>query len=170
MSEQPNATFRTSDVHIRWMIRRDHPEVLAIEGASFARPWSERKILRAMREHRVIGCVAEEGADVVGFTPVVGFMIYRAHPRRLELMRLAVRPDRRRSGVGRRMIEKLVDKLSAGKWTSITASIRESNLDAARFLAATGFRAVGVVRDHYDDGDGVEDAYRMTFSIRGAVE
>ena len=28
-------------VHIRWMIRRDMPEVLAIEEDSFEFPWSE---------------------------------------------------------------------------------------------------------------------------------
>ena len=32
-------------VHIRWMIRRDMPEVLAIEAESFEFPWLEGELL-----------------------------------------------------------------------------------------------------------------------------
>ena len=55
-------------VHIRWMIRRDMPEVLAIEHASFEFPWCEEEFLRVLRQRNCIGMVAEYGERVVGFT------------------------------------------------------------------------------------------------------
>ncbi len=58
-------------VHIRWMIRRDMPEVLAIEHASFEFPWCEEEFLRVLRQRNCIGMVAEHARS-----RVVGFMIY----------------------------------------------------------------------------------------------
>src|SRR5690606_11527131 len=54
-------------VHIRWMIRRDMPEVLQIEKASFEFPWYEDDFIRCLRQRNCIGMVAEQGERVVGF-------------------------------------------------------------------------------------------------------
>ena len=37
-------------VHIRWMIRRDMPEILAIEDESFEFPWIEGDFIRCLRQ------------------------------------------------------------------------------------------------------------------------
>ena len=62
-SEKPNF----SKVHIRWMIRRDMAEVLAIEADSFEYPWSEDDFIRCLRQRNVIGMVAELDDRIVGF-------------------------------------------------------------------------------------------------------
>jgi ribosomal protein S18 acetylase RimI-like enzyme len=54
-------------VHIRWMIRRDFPEVLAIETESFRFPWLEEDFIRCLRQRNCIGMVAEHDERVVGF-------------------------------------------------------------------------------------------------------
>src|SRR5687768_6635477 len=54
-------------VHIRWMIRRDMPEVLSIETQCFEFPWTEEDFLRCLRQRNCIGMVAEQGEKVVGF-------------------------------------------------------------------------------------------------------
>ena len=51
MSSVPTAKAQVR-VHIRWMIRRDMPEVLAIEHASFEFPWCEEEFLRVLRPPR----------------------------------------------------------------------------------------------------------------------
>ena len=71
-------------VHIRWMIRRDMPEVLQIEGESFEFPWSEEDFLRCLQQRNCIGMVAEHEENVVGF------MIYELHKSRLHLLNFAV--------------------------------------------------------------------------------
>ena len=98
-------------VHIRWMIRRDMPEVLDIERASFEFPWFEEDFIRCLRQRNCIGMVAEHGERVVGF------MIYELHKTRLHILNFAVAADLRRRGVGRQMVEKLVGKLSSQRRT-----------------------------------------------------
>ena len=115
-------------VHIRWMIRRDMPEVLAIEGNSFEFPWSEDDFIRCLRQRNCIGMVAEHDERVAGF------MIYELHKTRLHILNFAVHPDYRRRGVGAQMVEKLIGKLSYQRRTRILLEIRETNLPAQLFF------------------------------------
>lgn len=148
----PNAQIR---VHIRWMIRRDMPEVLAIEHASNEFPWCEEEFLRVLRQRNCIGMVAEHGERVVGF------MIYELHKAKLQVINFAVAPEARRQGVGHQMITKLVGKLSSHRRTRIVLHVRESSLGAQLFYRVQGFRASEVVREHFEDTG--EDAYLMQY-------
>ena len=88
-------------VHIRWMIRRDMPEVLQTEQESFEYSWTEEDFLRCLRQRNCIGMVAEQGEKVVGF------MIYELHKNKLHILNFAVNPGCRRFGVGAQMVAKL---------------------------------------------------------------
>jgi ribosomal-protein-alanine N-acetyltransferase len=146
-------------VHIRWMIRRDMPEVLAIENDSFEFPWCENDFLRCLRQRNCIGMVAEHDDRVVGF------MIYELHKARLHVLNFAVGSRSRRLGIGTQMIEKLVGKLSLQRRNRILLEVRETNLAAQLFFRSSGFRAVSVLREFYEDTP--EDAYLMQFRFRG---
>jgi ribosomal-protein-alanine N-acetyltransferase len=145
-------------VHIRWMIRRDMPEVLDIERASFEFPWFEEDFIRCLRQRNCIGMVAEHAERVVGF------MIYELHKTRLHILNFAVANNLRRRGVGRQMIDKLVGKPSSQRRTEITLEVRETNLAAQIFFRESSFRATSVLRDFYDDSP--EDAYVMQYSFQ----
>ena len=71
-------------VHIRWMIRRDMPEVLAIESENFEFPWLEEDFIRSLRQRNCIGMIAEHDDRVVGF------MIYELHKTRIHVLNFAV--------------------------------------------------------------------------------
>ena len=142
-------------VHIRWMIRRDMPEVMAIEGQSFEFPWSDEDFVRCLRQRNCIGMVAEQGEKVVGF------MIYELHKAKLHILNFAVNPTCRKAGVGAQMVQKLISKLSSHRRTRITLEIRESNLAAQLFFSKQGFRAVRVLRSYYEDSG--EDAYLLQY-------
>src|SRR5207244_3273595 len=120
-------------VHIRWMIRRDMPEVLQAEQDSFEYSWTEEDFLRCLRQRNCIGMVAEQGEKVVGF------MIYELHKAKLHILNFAVSPSCRRVGVGRQMIAKLISKLSSHRRTRITLEVRETNLPAQLFFKAMAF-------------------------------
>jgi ribosomal-protein-alanine N-acetyltransferase len=145
-------------VHIRWMIRRDMPEVLAIEAESFEFPWLEEDFIRCLRQRNCIGMVAEHDDRVVGF------MIYELNKTRIQVLNFAAATEFRRRGVGTQMIAKLVGKLSAQRRTRITLEVRETNLPAQLFFRTNGFRAVRVLRDYYEDTP--EDAYLMQYRYR----
>ena len=140
-------------VHIRWMIRRDMPEILQIEQCGFEFPWSEDDFIRCLRQRNCIGMVAEYDERVVGF------MIYELHKTRLHILNFAVHPDFRRRGVGDQMANKLVGKLTYQRRNRIILEVRETNLEAQLFFRNSDFRAISVVRDFYEDT--TEDAYVM---------
>lgn len=143
-------------VHIRWMIRRDMPEVLNIESASFEFPWTEDDFVNCLRQRNCIGMIAEHDERVVGF------MIYELHKSRLHIINFAVAREYRRRGVGSQMLQKLVGKLSHQRRNKILLEVRETNLQAQLFFKENHFRAVSVLRDFYDDT--TEDAYLMQFA------
>ncbi len=107
-------------VHIRWMIRRDMPEVLQAEQLSFEYAWNEEDFLRCLRQRNCIGMVAEHGEKVVGF------MIYELHKNKLHILNFAVHPAWRRLAVGAQMVAKLISKLSSHRRTRITLEVAKS--------------------------------------------
>jgi ribosomal-protein-alanine N-acetyltransferase len=135
-----------STIHVRWMIRRDLPEVLDIEDASCFRPWKEENFLRELRNRNTIGMVAEENGWISGF------MVYELKKGHIDVLRLAASDDRRRQGVGSALVEKLKGKLSPGRRRAIRVDLPEldASLDACRFLAKRGFRSA-LVRDDEED-------------------
>jgi ribosomal-protein-alanine N-acetyltransferase len=135
------------------MIRQDMPDVLAIESAQYEFPWAEADFIAYMRNRNSIGMAAE-----LNGVPV-GFMLYEMQKTRLVLDNIAVHPDFTRRGIGRQMVAKLAGKLSTQRRTHIRTMVRESNLEACKFLAACGFEFTGVEREPYRDTD--EDAYRF---------
>ena len=148
-------------VHIRWMIRRDMPEVLQTEQQSFEFAWTEEDFLRCLRQRNCIGMVAEQGEKVVGF------MIYELHKAKLHILNFAVNPSWRRGGVGGQMVAKLISKLSSHRRTRITLEVRETNLAAQLFFRAVGFKASRVLRSFYEDSG--EDAFLMQYRLADDV-
>lgn len=147
---------------IRWLIRRDMPEVMEIEKRSYEFPWTEEEFLTCLRQRNCIGTVYESSG---GF--IHGFMIYELHARTLRVLNLAVAPEVRGTGVGGAMIQRLIDKLDQQKRTFIEMEIRERNLQAQLFASRSGFRAVRTLRRHYEETN--EDAILFRYSLQAPV-
>lgn len=146
------------DVDIRWLIRRDMPEVLKIEGQSFDSPWTDEDFMCCLRQRNCIGMVAEHERRLVGY------MVYELHRSKLLLLNLAVHPTYRRLSVARQMIERLIDKLSLQRRSEIWTEVSEKSLAGQLFFKSLRFRCVSVSRDHYEDSDA--SAYVMRYRVR----
>lgn len=171
MSRDPRLHVRRHlHCRIRMAIRRDLPAVLDIESRSAVIPWGEQTFLRHLRERNVAGMVAVPAPDPDGLAPAVGFMVYRLHGDRIEVLNLAVNPGHRRRGVGRQMVAKLAGKLSGRGRTFLELVCREGSLGAHLFLRATGWLAFETRRGHF--GDTGEDGYVFNyyFDPDGACE
>jgi len=132
-------------IHVRWMIRRDMPTVLAIEESSPEPHWTtEDEFLFRLRQRTCVGMVAEVGADVVGF------MIYEIHKDRLGLLKFVVHSRYRRSWIGRAMMSMLFVKLSPSTRNRIVPEVRETNLAAQLFFRSMGFRAIRIIKGEVD--------------------
>ncbi len=145
-------------VHVRWMSRRDKPEVLGIEAESFEFPWLEEDFDRCLKQRNCIGLVAEHDDRVVGF------MIYELSKMRIHVHNFAVASGERSRGVATQMIAKLIKKMSSQRRSRLTLEVRESNVVAQLCFRKNGFRAISALRDFYEDT--AEDAYLMEYRYR----
>ena len=147
--------------HIRWLIRRDMPEVLQIEQDSHGFPWTEEDFLECLRQRNTIGMVDEQGEKVIGF------MIYELAKTKVHILNFTVSPSCRRLGVGAQMVAKLIDTLSSHRRTRITLEVRETNLAAQLFYRSQGFKAIKLLRGFYEDSgeDGIRMEYRLGDSL-----
>jgi ribosomal protein S18 acetylase RimI-like enzyme len=99
--------------------------------------------------------VAESSEDIIGF------LIARRYPPRLEVLDIAVAAQRQ--GVGRFLIEAL--KSEAGDCDTITLEVSSNNPGGVAFYEAMGFKTVGKRPRFYPDGS---DAVLMDHPIAGA--
>lgn len=136
-------TISYTKPQVRWLIRRDFPEVMEIDKSCFKKRWSEQKFIQALRDRLTIGMIVEYGEAVVGY------MIYKLHKNRLFLIRMAVHPKFQKRGLGRAMIEKLKGKLSGNKRTRLTAVSTDDKLGEHLWLKACGFRATQIKDNKY---------------------
>lgn len=151
--------------HVRWMIHRDMPAVLEIEGMVFQTPWTEDEFIQALRQRNCIGMVAERDERVIGY------MIYELHKTRLHVLNLAVAPAFQRRGVGSTMVNKLKAKLTPpdfNRRSRIILECSEANLDGLLFFKSQGFLAVSVLRDFYADTN--YDAIVMQYRYQDRME
>lgn len=130
-------------LHIWWMIHSDMPEVIEIERLSFDDPFYEQDFRDLLRRRHCIGMICEHRERVVGY------MIYELHKQRFTLISLAVHPKYRLRDVGRRMVQKIVGKLSRGARRHIEIDVHESNLTAHLFLRSCGLICTGIDGEYY---------------------
>lgn len=158
MNTMESEVMVDATVHIRWTIRRDMPEVMRIENECFPQfPWSEEDWHCVLCDRNCIGMVAEVEECVVGV------MVYELQPKSLRILNFAVRPDCQRRGIGTVLVNKLKSKLSNERRKRITLHVRESNIVGQKFFGSQGFRALGIVRDLYEDT--AEDAYLFQYRL-----
>ena len=124
-----------SDAHVH--------QVAEIESLCFSTPWSESSIASEVNNPLSVWFVAEEDGNVIGY---VGSQTVLGES---DMMNLAVLPEYRRQGIGRRLVETLVSHLSADSVTSLTLEVRASNAAAVFIYNSMGFVEVGRRPNYY---------------------
>lgn len=115
----------------------DLPEVVEIERTSFRLPWSESAFRALMRRENTTLLAARREGRVVGYA-VVWFAAEEG-----ELGDIAVRPDERRAGVGRRLLEAVQRESGRRGAHRLFLQVRESNIPARKLYEQTNFRQSG---------------------------
>jgi ribosomal-protein-alanine N-acetyltransferase len=142
-------------VQVRWMVRRDFAQVLAIEQECFEFPWTEEEFRQCLQQPNCLGIVAEHENRVVGFA------IYETPKNRIFITNIATAPEFHRHGIARQMIQKLVTKMIYQHRHKIVIEIRETNLPALLCFRSLGFRASTVRKNFYENQS--EDAYVLQY-------
>ena len=149
MSRAPQASL----LQLRDMIREDLPRVMAIERAAYSHPWSAgifRDCLRA--GYRCWVC------ELKGQT--VGHAVWSLAAGEAHLLNLCIDPGYQRRGLGRQLLQALIDAARAARAETLFLEVRASNKAAILLYLAMGFNEVGVRSGYYPADQGRrEDAF-----------
>jgi len=126
------------------MRRRHLRGVVAIEQQTSHRPWSEALFASELGQ-RTSRCVVAVAPRSV----VVGFGCLMSTGFEAHVTNLAVHPDHRREGVGRRLLAALVGHAVALGLDDVTLEVRSSNHAARELYRRFGFAPGGVRRNYY---------------------
>ena len=145
-------------IAIERMRSADLEEVLAIERASFSMPWSRGAFLYELEQNRVARCyvVREDGR-------LIGYICLWEVADEVHITNVAVHPDLRRRGVGRSLLNAVLDDARQRKLRLVVLEVRPSNVEALGLYESFGFRVVGRRRGYYYDTG--EDALVMEASL-----
>jgi ribosomal-protein-alanine N-acetyltransferase len=142
----------------------DGPEdldgVQAVDRESFPSPWT-----RAMYEAELLntGTAFIIVARTDG-TPVAGYCSYRLVADELQINNVAVRPELRRLGIGRALVQAAVAHGRRGGARIAVLEVRRSNVGAQRLYTGLGFREIGQRARYYEHP--VEDALILAADVR----
>jgi len=128
---------------IRRAAPRDARAIAALERRCFADPWSEESFRESITAAWSFVLAAEEYGELCGY--VVGREVAGSG----EILNLAVSPEGRRRGLGRRLLDAALAALGSRGAEEIFLEVRESNAGARALYAAAGFRPVGQRTGYY---------------------
>ena len=126
------------------------PQIAALERQCFSDPWSENSISSELDSDLSLWLVALDGEQVAGYIGA------QSVPPEADVMNLAVSPQYRRSGIGQRLLETLINRLAAEGINSLALEVRPSNEAALTLYRRFGFREIGRRPRYYVNP--VEDA------------
>jgi ribosomal-protein-alanine N-acetyltransferase len=138
-------------VQIRPMMEIDLADIATIEQQSYAFPWSENIFRDCLR----VGYTCR-ALDMAG--QIIGYGIMSLGAGEAHILNVCVRDEFRNLGLGRRLLEHLLERAAAAGVSEAFLEVRPSNLAAIRLYQRLGFDQIGIRRGYYQAPDGREDA------------
>ncbi len=147
----------------RPMSQEDLPIVMAIENRAYPVPWTTG----IMRDCLRIGyhCeVYEQRGELVGYSIISTEMdVGEAH-----ILNLCVRPESQGAGIGRWILERVLEQAKQAGCHLVLLEARPSNPVAVRLYRSAGFEQIGRRKAYYPLPDGREDALVFALDISSA--
>ena len=153
-----SAVVNAPHLWVRPMTARDIDAVMAIELSVYAFPWTQRIFEDCLR----VGyrCYVGEVDSVFAGYSIMSVGAGEAH-----ILNLCVAKEFQRRGLGRELLEGLLDEARSLHVNDVFLEVRPSNLSALVLYEQLGFNQVGVRKDYYPAGDGREDAIILAKSL-----
>lgn len=151
MAAAPELIKPAPEITIRPMEDFDVPAVVDVERASYQFPWSDgifRDCLRVGYLCRVL--------EISGV--VMGHSILSVGAGEGHVLNLCVRESVRGRGIGRRLLDYMLDTARGAGARETFLEVRPTNAAAIRLYLAAGFEQIGIRRGYYQAVGGREDA------------
>jgi len=150
------------EVRIRRMTLDDVAEVHEIDVLSFALPWSQRSYVFELTENQAARVWVAEVTGADGRRRLAGMLALWLIIDEAHIGTIAVHPDFRQHGIGRRLLgEALLGAAADGAEMSFL-EVRRGNLPAQALYRRFGYEMAGI-RPHYYRDNG-EDAFLMNLN------
>ncbi len=145
------------------MTERDLDEVLQIERLSFLTPWS-----RPLFERELIMPYAKAFvALAIPPNQIVGYLCFWLVSQEAHILNLAMHPERRRQGIGSRLLHYGLNYCRDKGGKEITLEVRRSNYKAISLYRNFQFQPQGIRPRYYSDSK--EDAVIMGLNLEGPM-
>jgi ribosomal-protein-alanine N-acetyltransferase len=145
----------TTEIIICPMKEEDLDQVLEIEGNSFPHPW--------LRQHFIDELNSPHASPLSAFD-VSGRLVGYICPMQLldegHILDVAVDPALRGAGIGRLLVQQVLQDCRFGGASFVSLEVRESNFSAIGLYKKMGFAEVGKRKNYYENG---EDALMMEY-------
>jgi ribosomal-protein-alanine N-acetyltransferase len=149
------------NLRIRRMTKADLPVVTKIEADCQTHPWTLLQFLdgfNAGHQGWVVCRQYEEREMIVGFAIVTSVLEERT------LLNICVRPAFQKQGVGRTLLEFLLQQAKVENIEKIYLEVRASNSPAKSLYESFGFEKIAERKDYYPAIIGREDGYVYSLS------
>lgn len=140
-------------LQIHDMQKENLGQIAQIEKASFSMPWSEKSFEEALDNPNAFYVVAEEEGRVTGYCGA--YLILDE----ADVNQVAVDSSRRNQGIGKKLMEALLERLKQAGASAVTLEVRKSNRAAIALYESLGFVTEGIRKNFYEKP--VEDALIM---------
>lgn len=138
---------------VRPMNIRDVEQVVRLEKTCFSESWSENLIVSGLDSRLDTYFVYEDNGRVSGYS------VLRILADEGEIQRIAVNPESRRRGIGRKLMDAMMNYSRKRGVTAIALEVRESNVGARHLYDSYGFVQEAVRKAYYSSP--TEDAVIM---------
>ncbi|MGA9421629.1 MAG: ribosomal protein S18-alanine N-acetyltransferase [Rhodanobacteraceae bacterium] len=153
-----DAIFKEPFANLRPMRDYDLDEVAAIEFGAYEFPWTRgifRDCMRAGHECWVLARARE----------IVGYGVLSVAAGEAHLLNACIASSSRRQGLGRRLVQRLLDLARWNGAERVFLEVRPSNHAAIALYQSLEFNEIGRRPNYYPDGRGREDALLMAIEL-----
>ena len=153
------ATSRTA-LRLATMRTLDVEEVTAIEADAYPFPWTRGNFLDSLGSGYDAWTLREPDARLAGY-----FLLMHAVDE-THLLNITVRPDLQGQGLGRLLLNKVIDLARRADMHSVLLEVRPSNQHALAVYHHVGFEQIGVRKNYYPAAGATrEDAIVMRLML-----
>lgn len=143
MNEEKTAGL--TGLEIRPMTIGDLPAVLEIERDCFSPPWSERSFRDALRLDYYHFLIAEYDGETAGYGGYIRSF------ETADIASIAVRKNLRRTGIGEKLLRRLMEDGYRAGVERFSLEVRVSNRPAIALYEKLGYHQEGIRRGYYED-------------------
>lgn len=147
-----------TDLRIEPFKPRDLDAMMEIENRSFTLPWSRQFYEQLWPQDAIdiwVGWYEQE---------LVAYYLIQTVGSEMELHTFAVKPELRRQGIGKKLMEHMLARADERGVKHIFLQVRPSNKEAISLYTHLGFLPIAVRKSYYQDNG--EDALVMRLDVR----